>query len=47
MTSSGTLGRFLLSTVTASALVNSDRKSFEIFLGLDVPWWEKGCFAAP
>ena len=26
--------------------LNFDRKSFEIFLGLDV-WWEKGCFAAP
>ena len=26
--------------------LNSDRKSFEIFLGLDVPWWDKGCFAA-
>ena len=27
--------------------LNSDRKSFEIFLALDVPWWEKDCFAAP
>ena len=27
--------------------LNCDRKSFEIFLGLDVSWWEKGCFAAP
>ena len=29
--------------------LNSDieDKSFEIFLGLDVPWWEQGCFATP
>ena len=27
--------------------LNSNQKSFEIFGGLDGPWWEKGCFGTP
>ena len=48
MRSHGRITSFLVRySVRLQRRLNSDRKSFEIFGGLDLPRWEKGCFASP